>query len=48
LLKTIQRAVKMYGDQKTWQKVMRNGMAKDFSWESSAKKYINLYRSLLK
>ncbi|HAP36368.1 MAG TPA: glycogen synthase GlgA [Bacteroidetes bacterium] len=48
LLKTIQRAVKTYGDQKTWQKIMRNGMAKDFSWESSAKKYINLYRSLLK
>lgn len=48
LLKTVQRAVKMYGDQKTWQKVMRNGMAKDFSWESSAKKYINLYRNLLK
>jgi len=48
LLKTIQRAVKVYGDQKTWQKIMRNGMAKDFSWESSAKKYINLYRSLIK
>jgi starch synthase len=48
LLKTIQRAVKTYGDQKTWQKIMRNGMAKDFSWESSAKKYITLYRNLLK
>ncbi|MDD8017282.1 MAG: glycogen synthase GlgA [Bacteroidota bacterium] len=48
LLKTIHRAVKTYKDQKTWQKIMRNGMAKDFSWESSAKKYINLYRHLLK
>lgn len=48
LLKTIQRAVKTYGDKKTWQKIMRNGMAKDFSWESSAKKYINLYRTLSK
>jgi starch synthase len=48
LLKTIQRAVKMYHNRKTWQKIMRNGMAKDFSWESSAKKYINLYRSLAK
>ena len=27
---------------------LAEGMAKDFSWESSAKKYINLYRSLLK
>lgn len=48
LLKTIQRAVKIYKDQKTWQKIMRNGMGKDFSWESSAKKYINLYRGLLR
>jgi starch synthase len=48
LLKTLQRAVKVYKDQKTWQKVMRNGMVKDFSWESSAKKYIAMYRNLLK
>jgi starch synthase len=48
LLKTIQRAIKVYHDKKTWQKIQRNGMAKDFSWEASAKKYINLYRSTLK
>ena len=48
LLKTVQRAIKLYKDRKTWHKIMRNGMVKDFSWESSAKKYINMYRSLLK
>lgn len=48
LLKAIQRAITAYGNKKTWQKIMRNGMAKDFSWESSAKKYINLYRSISK
>lgn len=48
LLKTIQRAIKCYHDKKTWMKIQRNGMVKDFSWESSAKKYINLYRGLNK
>ncbi len=48
LLKAIQRAVKAFGDQKAWLKIMKTGMSKDFSWESSAKKYISLYRNLLK
>ena len=48
LLKTIQRALKLYGDQPSWRKIIRNGMSKDFSWEVSAKKYIHLYRSLAK
>ncbi len=47
LLATIQLAVKTYGDKKTWTKIMKNGMSKDFSWEASAKKYINLYKKLL-
>jgi len=46
LLKTIQRAVQSYQDQPAWRKLMKNGMSKDFSWGSSAKKYIQLYRSL--
>jgi starch synthase len=48
LLKTIQRAVKIFGDQTTWRKIIKNGMSKDFSWETSAKKYVQLYRSLTK
>ncbi len=48
LLKTIHRAVKTFADKNTWHKIMRNGMAKDFSWESSAKQYITLYRKLLR
>lgn len=46
LLKTIQRAVKGYEDKNLWKKLIKNGMAKDFSWEASAKKYINLYKSI--
>ena len=49
LLKTIQRAVKTFQQQpEEWKKLMRNGMTKDFSWEHSAKKYVNLYKELLR
>lgn len=49
LLKAIQRAVKTYQQQPDdWKKLMRNGMMKDFSWKHSAKKYVNLYKELLR
>jgi starch synthase len=48
MLKAIQRAVAAYKDQTSWRKLMKTGMAKDFSWETSAKKYIQLYRSLVR
>nr|HMN26264.1 glycosyltransferase [Ignavibacteriaceae bacterium] len=47
MLKEIKRAVKIFDDNKTWQKIMRAGMKSDFSWDSSAKKYIELYKTLL-
>ncbi len=48
LLKTIHRAVRAFENQTHWRRLMKNGMSKDYSWESSAKKYIQLYRSLAK
>ena len=48
LLDVIKRAVHTFADQSAWRKLARSGMAKDFSWEASAKKYIQLYRSLTK
>jgi starch synthase len=47
MLKEIKRAVKTFGNNKTWQKIMRAGMKSDFSWDSSAKKYIELYKTML-
>lgn len=47
MLKEIKRAVKIFGDTKIWQKIMRSGMKSDFSWDSSAKKYIELYKTML-
>ena len=48
LLKTLQRALKVYQQPEEWKKLMRNGMQCDFSWENSARKYLNLYKELLK
>lgn len=48
MLHAVQRAVQAYSDHAAWRKLMRSGMAKDFSWETSARKYIQLYRNLVK
>jgi starch synthase len=43
-LETIQRAIKVYQNKEAWTALMKNGMKKDFSWEASAKKYVEIYR----
>jgi starch synthase len=48
MLHAVHRAVQTYADQTVWRKLMKTGMNKDFSWEASAKKYIQLYRGLVK
>lgn len=41
---TVERALKTYGQKATWQKLIRNGMAADFSWSRSADAYVDVYR----
>ena len=49
LLFTIQRAVRLYRDNRpAWEDLMRNAFAADFSWDKSAKEYLELYRGLLR
>ncbi len=48
LLESIRTAVEAYRDGRSWEKIMKRGMTKDFSWESSARNYVRLYRELLK
>jgi starch synthase len=43
LLLTVRQALQAYRDQTSWQVLMRNGMAKDFSWNASAKEYVRVY-----
>lgn len=39
----IERALKLFGDKPAWQQLMRNGMAKVFSWHTPAEEYVGLY-----
>jgi starch synthase len=43
LLRAIHQALELYRDQDSWQRLMRNGMAKDFSWRVSAREYMRVY-----
>ncbi|UCG12635.1 MAG: glycogen synthase GlgA [Deltaproteobacteria bacterium] len=43
----IKRAIKLFNQPKTWRKIMKNGMAKDFSWQASALRYLALYERIL-
>lgn len=47
MVKEINRAVALFQDNKVWTKIMKNGMKMDFSWQASAKKYIELYKSIV-
>lgn len=48
LLSTLKRAVSLYHeDKKAWQSLEENALGTDFSWEESARKYIDLYRDIL-
>ena len=44
----IERALKLYPDKAAWQKLMRNGMAKNFSWEGPAAEYVQLYEETVR
>jgi starch synthase len=45
----IERALALFNEpgQERWRMVMRNGMVRDFGWNTSSAAYIDLYRSLL-
>jgi starch synthase len=48
LLNTIKRALELFKNREEWVKLIREAMSYDYSWGVSAKKYVELYRSLLK
>ncbi len=47
LLKAIHRALKLYEDPAALRQVRRTGMAHDFSWDLSARSYVQLYYKTL-
>jgi starch synthase len=46
LLKAIRDALRVYKDLPEWQKLIRNAMEADFSWDASAGEYSELYRRI--
>ncbi len=47
MMKVINYALTMYSDKSKWTQLVRNVMKVDFSWNVSAKKYIDIYSALL-
>lgn len=47
LLDAIRRAVALHGDKAAWQRLMQQGMNRDFTWTRSARQYLTLYRDLV-
>ncbi|MFQ5949541.1 MAG: glycogen synthase GlgA [Nitrospiria bacterium] len=46
-LRQIRKALSLYPERKKWDALIRNGMNVDYSWETAAERYINLYRSVI-
>ncbi len=46
MLYAINNALEVFGDPKSWKQLVKRGMQQDFSWQESAKKYIELYKKL--
>lgn len=47
MLEKIREGLYFYNQPETWAKIQRNGMITDNSWSAAAKKYIQLYESML-
>ncbi len=48
LLAAVGRAAGVWRDGATWRALQRNGMARDFGWEASARRYAGIYARLAK
>ena len=44
-LETVEQAIRFFNDSEAWKTVVANGMEADFSWDGSAIRYLELYRS---
>jgi starch synthase len=48
LLAAVDRALAAFADKAAWQALMRNGMAKSYSWERAAGEYVEVYHETLR
>jgi starch synthase len=47
LLEKVYEAIEVYADQNLWRALMLNGMRADFSWDASARHYVEVYNRLM-
>lgn len=47
LLDSVERAIKLYNEKETWQELQKRIMQEDFSWEISAKRYLDIYNRMV-
>jgi starch synthase len=47
MLSAVERAVALYDDRRSWNKIVRRAMKSDTSWKKSAQKYIDVYQRVL-
>jgi starch synthase len=47
MLAAVRKPLEVYPNRALWQKLMRNGMAQEFSWARAVPKYERIYRQVL-
>jgi starch synthase len=47
-LEAVKRALALYSNREVWHHLMKNAMRADFSWDSSARRYVRLYDRLVR
>ncbi len=45
-LAAIRRSIEIHRDKTCWRRLQRNGMARDFSWKASARRYLEIYQQV--
>lgn len=45
-IEKIRGAIDAYSNKKSWDRIIRNAMSRDFSWEKSANMYLDIYRKI--
>src|SRR4029077_938512 len=43
LTRTMQSACRLYADREAWERLIRQAMSEDHSWETSAREYVKVY-----
>lgn len=48
LANTVKKAIGMFAQRDVWSAIQQRGMTRDFSWQNSAKQYLDLYRKFVR